>query len=168
MIDFQGRNCLELQEKIRDAGQWLAEVDGVWQASDDVAVQAIIDGFSVAELASAVCAKIEALAESKRAAVFSAGNFSAFEAAAWSLKLREANAYAASGSPDDAPFLQREATRGGIMLANLVNRVLANSALLAPMEADIAGDARRHKDAVRALATHAEIAAYDYTVGWPL
>lgn len=142
--------------------------DGATGQDVDAAIQAIDDAYPVRAAADIVCAQIEALAEAKRGAVYAAGNFGVFEAGGWALKLREANAYTASGDPNDAPFLQREATRGGITLANLVNRVLTNAALLAPMEADIAGEARRHKDAVRSLTTHADIAAYDYTTGWPL
>ena len=142
--------------------------DGATGQDIDAAIQAIDDAYPVSAAADIVCAQIEALAEAKRGSVYAAGNFGVFEAGGWALKLREANAYAASGNAADAPFLLREATRGGITLENLVTRVLTNAALLAPMEADIAGEARRHKDAVRALATHAEIVAYDYTVGWPL
>lgn len=34
-----------LHVEIESAGHWLREVDGVWQASDDKAVQAIIDTY---------------------------------------------------------------------------------------------------------------------------
>ncbi|MBK5945959.1 hypothetical protein CCR83_05700 [Rhodobacter veldkampii DSM 11550] len=34
-----------LHDAIEAAGHWLRQVDGVWQSSDDAAVQAIIDGY---------------------------------------------------------------------------------------------------------------------------
>lgn len=37
-----------LHEAIAEAGHWLMEVDGVWQSSDDRAVQEIIDTFDPA------------------------------------------------------------------------------------------------------------------------
>lgn len=143
-------------------------IDGATGQDIDAAIQSIDNSYPVSAAADIVCAQIEALAEAKRGSVYAAGNFGVFEAGGWALKIREANAYAASGNPSDAPFLQREATRGGITLDNLATRVLTNAALLAPMEADIAGEARRHKDAVRSLTTHADVAAYDFSIGWPL
>jgi hypothetical protein len=35
-----------LQKAITDAGHWLVRIDDVWTSDDDVAVQAIIDGYN--------------------------------------------------------------------------------------------------------------------------
>lgn len=166
MIDFQGRNCLELQEKIKAAGLWLAEVDGVWQASDDAAVQAIIDAFDVAEMANLVRKQIEVLATSKRNQVIA--GYSPGEMASWPIKRAEALAYQTSGDAATAPNLAAEASSRGIGLAALVAKVLADAARFAGVESAIAGTSGRHRDAVRTLTTHADITAYDYSVGWPL
>lgn len=166
MIDFQGRNCLELQEKIRASGQWLAEVDGVWEASDDAAVQAIIDAFDVAEMANLVCKQIDALATAKRNQVIA--GYSPGEMASWPIKRAEALAYQVINNESDAPNLDAEASSRGITLAALVAKVLADAERFAGTEAAIAGTSGRHRDAVRALTTHADIMAYDYTTGWPL
>lgn len=166
MIDFKGRNCAELQERIRYAGHWLAEVDGVWQADSADAVQAIIDSFTPAELADAVCAQIEALATAKRNAVVAP--FSPGEMSSWPIKLTEARQFGVSGNPADAQFLAREAAKRGISLQQLVDKVIANAAQLSAIEAYIAGINGMHRDAVRALLTHEQVLAYDYTAGWPL
>lgn len=166
MINFNGRNCIELQDKIRAAGYWLAEVDGVWQADDADAVQAIIDAFDVAALVNTLSKKIEALATSKRNAVVAP--FSPGEMASWPIKRAEALAYQASGNAADAPNLNNEASARGITLAALAGKVLVDAARFAGVESAIAGTSGKHRDAVRALTTHADIMAYDYTTGWPL
>ena len=166
MIDFQGRNCVELQDKIRASGQWVAEVDGVWQSSDDAAVQAIIAAFDVATFANAVCAKIESLATTKRNLVIAP--YSPGEMAAWPIKRAEALAYQASANTADAPNLQAEANARGISLPTLVGKVLADAQRFSSIEAAIAGTSGRHRDAVKALPSHAQIMSYDYTIGWPL
>lgn len=53
-----------LHEAIRKAGHSLKEVDGVWVASDDQAVQAIIDGFDA--LADARAKKVAAVKNEAR------------------------------------------------------------------------------------------------------
>lgn len=166
MINFNGRNCIELQDKIRAAGHWLAEVDGVWQADDADAVQVIIDAFDVAALANACVAKIEALATAKRNTVVAP--YSPGEMASWPIKLAEALAYQASGNSADAPNLSVEASARGMALSTLVQKVIADAQRFSAIEAAIAGTSGRHRDAVKALTSHAQIMAYDYTTGWPL
>lgn len=48
MIDYTEKGA-GLHEAIRAAGHWLVDRDGVWVASDDTAVQAIIDGYTLAD-----------------------------------------------------------------------------------------------------------------------
>lgn len=94
------------------------------------------------------------------------------EMAGWYRKEREARAYKASGLSTDAPCLDAEATARGITLAALVDLVIAKADKLAALEAQIAGNAGKHNDAVDALindttATVAQIDAYDFSLGWP-
>lgn len=140
--------------------------DGTTGAAVDSAIAAVVSGYPVSAAADVVCQQIEALATAKRNAVVAP--FSPGEMSSWPIKLDEARKYKASGSAADAPFLSREAVKRGISLAQLADKVIANAAQLSAIEADIAGVNGMHRDAVRSLTTHADIAAYDYTTGWPL
>lgn len=84
------------------------------------------------------------------------------EAASWSSKLAEALRY-----PDAAPMLEAEAAARGVPLHALVAKVRSNADALSAREAQIAGIAGRHRDAVRALATGDAVMAYDHMTGWP-
>lgn len=95
------------------------------------------------------------------------------EMAGWYRKEREARAFQASAVATDAPSLDKEATARGITLAALVDLVIAKADQVGGLEAQIAGNAGKHSDAVDALnadaaATIAQIDAYDFTLGWPL
>jgi len=166
MIDFKGRNCAELHERISESGQWVAEVDGVWQASSDADVQAIIDAFDVAALANARAAKVDALATAKRNSVVAP--YSPGEMASWPIKRAEALAYQTTSNLADAPNLSIEANARGMALSTLVGKVLQDAARFAGIEAAIAGTSGRHRDAIKAMTTHEQIMAYDYSTGWPL
>lgn len=144
----------------------IRSADGATGADIDAAVQQIDDTYPVATAADVVCRQIEALATAKRNMVIA--GFSPGEMASWPIKRSEALAYQASGNAADAPNLSNEATARGITLAALVAKVLADAARFAGVESAIAGTSGKHRDAVRALTTHADIMAYDYTTGWPL
>jgi hypothetical protein len=90
------------------------------------------------------------------------------EMATWPIKRAEAEAYQASQNPADAPTLAIEAQVRNIALADIVTRVLTNAAVLLEAEITIAGTSGLHRDAVAALATIAEVDAYDYSAGWPV
>ena len=77
------------------------------------------------------------------------------EYAAWGIKLAEAKA-------GGGPLLQMEADVRGVPMAAIVNRVIANSEAYQVAEAQIAGLAGKHKDAVNALQTRDELLAYDW------
>ncbi len=94
------------------------------------------------------------------------GGTSPFEAASWSNKLTEANAY--TGVATSAPNLAIEATVRGWALADLVTRVLANAKTLASMEANIAGACGKHTDVIAKLRTIADVQSYDISTGWPI
>lgn len=154
-----------LHERIRAAGHSLAQVDGVWVADDAAAVQALIDAYTPADAAAYLCTAISAHAKALRDRVVAA--ISPGEMASWAIKRAEMLAYAASGNAADAPLLAAEATARGCPLVEIVSRVQGSAAAFAALEAAISGAAGRHRDTVKALATHAEIAAYDWSAGWP-
>ncbi len=140
--------------------------DGATGQAIDDAIMAIDTAYPVSAAADAVCKQIEVLATSKRNQVIA--GYSPGEMASWPIKRAEALAYQVSNNESDAPNLDAEASSRGITLAALVAKVLADAERFAGIEAAIAGASGRHRDAVRTLTTHADIAAYDYSVGWPL
>jgi hypothetical protein len=89
------------------------------------------------------------------------------EMASWSMKAMQASQYLATNNPAVAPLIALEAQFRGESCADIANRILANSAKLVPLEANIAGTAGKHKTAVRAATSFEEAAAYDWHTGWP-
>lgn len=123
-----------------------------------------------ADAASAKQTAIDQHANTIRARI--TAGVSKAEMAGWYRKEREARAYKASGLSTDAPSLDAEATARGVTLAALVDLVIAKADKLASLEAQIAGNAGKHNDAVTALlndaaATVEQIDAYDFSLGWP-
>lgn len=154
-----------LHNAITAAGHSLYELDGVWVSSDDVAVQAVIDTYPLSGAQDEVVAAIAGHAKALRDQVVA--GVSPGEMAAWTLKRMEALTYQRSRLVTDAPLLTREATARGASIDTLAAKVLSNATTLTNLEADIAGTAGKHKDAVRALTTFEAILAYDWSVGWP-
>lgn len=154
----------QLHAAIRNAGHWLREENGQWVSSNDEAVQAIIDGFTIEQARAARKAEISAYATAMRNRVI--GGYSAGEMASWPLKLAEARAFQADPLAD-CPLLTMEAQARGVPLASLAQRVQENATLFAGLEALIAGVEGMHRDAVEALSDFGLIAAYDFSGGWP-
>jgi hypothetical protein len=154
-----------LHTAITSAGHWLMQVDGVWLSSDDAAVQAIIDTYTLdlakAEKCSLVLARAAELRDKVTATV------SVGEMAAWPIKRAEADLFAASADPLQCPMLTKESQRRGITLAELVTKVLANAARFEYAETAIGGTDGMHRDAINRLTTFEAVAAYDFSVGWP-
>jgi len=144
----------------------IRSIDGANGDDIDAAIMAIATVYPVGDAANCVCKHIEALATAKRNAVVAP--YSPGEMAAWPIKRTEALAYQDSGNPTDAPNLNAEAQSRGITLATLAQKVIADAQRFSGIEAAIAGASGRHRDDVRALTTHEQIMAYDYTTGWPL
>ena len=140
--------------------------DGATGPDIDAAVQQIDDAYPVATAADHVCKAIESLATTKRNLVIAP--YSPGEMASWPIKRAEALAYQASANTADAPNLQAEANARGVSLSTLVGKVIADAQRFSAIEAAIAGTSGRHRDAVKALTSHAQIMSYDYTTGWPL
>ncbi len=155
-----------LHEKIAALGHQLAEVDGVWTSSDDAAVQAIIDGYTLDECKERIVQDIDAHAAELRNKVVQ--NVSPAEMASWPLKCQEATKYQTTSNPADCPILAKEATLREIPVSDLANLVVAKAQQLMNLEAEIAGTAGKHKSTVRQLATFEEVLAYDWRAGWPV
>lgn len=152
-----------LHEAIRAAGHVLRQENGEWIASDEAAVQAIINGYSLADARSAVSDAIDIYAKQMRDKFLK--GFSSGEISSWLQKYNEAKAYQASGLAADAPTLQAEATHREITLASLATKVINKFNTTSAKEAKIAGLAGKHKDALTALGTFALINAYDWQTG---
>lgn len=155
-----------LMEKLLAQGFTVWIEDGKLFSTDDDAVQAIINAYSLAEAKASACANVAALAKTKRDAVIS--GISVGEMAGWPIKLAEAQAYRQSGDPEVAPMLSSEAASRGVSLTDLVDKVEGNAQTFAGLEAAIAGTDGRHRDAIVALTDWRSLYAYDYTVGWPV
>lgn len=140
-------------------------VDGKPSSDDDAACQAIIDAFTLDQFKAERSAEVIAHAKAIRDRV--TGTISAGEMASWSIKRAEAQDYAAQGASAKTPLLTAEAQARGMSLDVLVSRVAGNSAMFSALEAAIGGTDGKHRDAIASLTTFDEVAAYDYSGGWP-
>lgn len=154
-----------LDEHIIKSGHWAININGVWHTSDDAAVQALIDGYTIGQTQDWVCRQIDDHARMLRDKVVV--GVSAAELASWTIKQSEAAAFQATGQATSAPTLGHEAQARGVSLAAIVARVAQNAPVFLSLEATIAGTAGRHKDAVRLTATFEAALAYDWSGGWP-
>lgn len=154
-----------LGEAIQAAGRRIENNNGLWYADDATAVQALIDGYSLADAKAFVVNAVIGYAKT----VFdrAIASISAGEMAGWPILRAEALAYSASGNESDCPSIAQEAEVRGITVAALVAKVLANAAYFNALRAQISGVSGKHRDAINALATIADVASYDYTTGWP-
>lgn len=153
-----------LHDAIRAAGHWLVEDSGVWVASNDAAVQQIIDSYPISATIAEVCARIDAHAAYLRNKTIA--GISPAEMASWPIKRAEADALQAN-SAAPTPFLSAEATARGITVAELATLVVNNAAMMQALECQIAGNCGKHRDAVKTLTQFADVLAYDWSTGWP-
>jgi len=149
-----------LHAAIETAGHVLREENGVWISSNDAAVQAIIDAYAISDAVQSVNDRIDAFAKVLRDKFVKA--ISPAEMASWTIKYNEAKAFQASGLASDAPTLQSEAGFRGVTIAGLATRVIANYNIMTARETKIAGNAGKHKDAVKALGSFAAVNGYDW------
>lgn len=160
------KNAPGLNYKLMTAGLMLTiDESEVATTVDDVAAQAVIDAWTLAEAAAYVCIDVVAYAKDLRNKVI--GTRSPGELASWSDKRSEAAEYAASGDETRAPGLKMEAKERGCLLWELCARVNRNAQLFVALEAKISGTAGRHCDAIKACQSFDEIAVYDWSTGWP-
>lgn len=135
----------------------------------DAAVESAIATWSLADAKNEAIALVDAIAKDLRDQVV-AGTSPA-EMATWTIKRQEALNY--DGTDASAPTLAAEASSRSapdriVTTGDVVERVQAKATALLQIEAMIAGTAGRHGDAIRALTSHAAVAAYDWTTDWPL
>lgn len=154
-----------LHQVIVAAGHGLREENGKWVSSNDAAVQALIDSYSLADAQDYVCAQISNRARDLRDKKLK--GYSPFEVAAWSIKSAEAMKAAESGKALDAPVLAKEAQARGITLEAMIAKVEGNAAVYGDLEAQIAGIDGKHRDVVRSLQSFDEVTAYNWSIGWP-
>lgn len=152
-----------LHEAIVAAGHWIEQRDGAWISSDDAAVQAIIDGYTLDQAKAVKQGEIMAHAKTLRDKVVS--SISAGEMASWPIKLAEARAFAQGST--DTPMLAAEAAIRGITVLELVQKVGGNATGFSALEAQIGGADGKHRDAVKALTTFEAVNGYDFSAGWP-
>ncbi|QDF95194.1 hypothetical protein CJ010_00815 [Azoarcus sp. DD4] len=153
-----------LHHAIEAAGHRLRQVDGVWISTDDAAVQAIIDGYSLATAKATKKAEVRAIAREKYD--LAVAGISPGELAGWPVLLEGAAAYAADGTITTA--ISIEAQTRGIPVADLVAKIESNAAQYQAVRAAIAGTDGKLRDEIDALTTFEAVAAYDVTGGWPL
>lgn len=146
------------------AGHWLEQRDGIWISSDDTAVQAIIDGYTLAQAKTEKKREVSAKAREKYDLVTAC--ISAAEMAGWPILLSEALTYRASGTVGAA--IQAEATIRGITVADLVTKIEGNAAAFQAARAAIAGTDGKKRDEIDSLQTFESVAAYNIDEGWPL
>jgi hypothetical protein len=158
-------NAPGLQETLNAAGFAVVLHDGVFASNDDAQAQPIIDAYTVAQAIAFRQAESSAYAKSLRDKVIDVYSYG--ETSSWPIKRAEAMTFATSNNPSDAPMLSIEAAARGCTLADLVAKVQANNTAFSQLEATIAGVDGKHRDALAALTTFADVAAYDLTTGWP-
>jgi hypothetical protein len=155
-----------LHQAIAAAGHAFAQIDGVWTSSDDAAVQAIIDAYTLEQAKSEKCAHVSAHAKALRDKVVFM--ISTGEMASWPIKASEAAKFGVSGDASQCPMLSGEAASRGVTVAVLVAKVNGNAARFEAAESAIGGTDGRHRDAIAQLATFEAVAAYDFSTGWPV
>lgn len=154
-----------LHNAVAAAGHALWQEGGEWISSDDAAVQAIIDGYTLTQAIATRQAECLSIAKGLRDKAIS--GISAGEMAGWPIKLAEARAFVADPAGAQTPMLAAEASARGVTVAELVGKVGGNSTRFAALEAAIGGADGRHRDALAKLTTFEAVAAYDLTAGWP-
>ena len=165
-LDIPAGSWPGLTEKIRAAGYSIEQNNDVFIGSPEA--QAIIDAYTVADALAAAKAEITAEIDRRAASIRDAttAGTSPAEMASWPIKRAEAEAYTADANAS-VPVLTMEAQARGVPVAALVARVMANSAMLSALEAQIAGVSGRHRDSVNAASSVEAVFGYDFTTGWP-
>lgn len=157
-----------LHDAIRKAGFAIREENGEWLTSNNAAdVQSIIDTYD--ELGNTV-AKIKAdiIAHAAKLRDKVGAGISPYEIAGWGRKIAEAEKFKLTGLDADAPNLEAEASKGGITVVELADKIIANSKKCASLESEIAGNSRFHRNAVAKCLSFDEAMKYDWSTGWPV
>lgn len=139
-----------------------ALVDGVYRQTWDVTM-----GNALGEAKAVAVAAIEGIANHRRDIAML--EYSPAQREGRSVKRGEALAYQISSRADDAPHLQREAQARGMMLNELVDRVLGNVAAQLALESGIAATCGKKRDAILACTTvlQVKVLCDEIDEGWP-
>jgi hypothetical protein len=155
-----------LHDTIIAAGHWLHfDTARGWVASDEKAVQPIIDAYPLDNLKAVRQDEVRAYAKGLKDKALA--NVSSGEVAWWATKLTEAKTYGSSKDPVDAPMLSAEALSRGISLDDLVLKVQANAEYFQGLEQEISAYDGKHRDTIASMQTFEDVLNYDITAGWP-
>jgi len=147
------------------AGHSILDRDGVFESDDDIAVQAILDAYTLSDCKEFFKGRVDVKAKELRDDW--AKDIAGAEMAQWATKKAEAKAYSVSKNPADVPGLVLEAAASGLSLDGLVTKVLANAAYFEQWEADVAGVAAKHKFQLDSAVDFDSVTGYDFSAFWP-
>jgi hypothetical protein len=145
-IDFKGKDSEALAKVIGDAGHWVRLHNNVAVASDEVAVQAIINAFTLDQARAPLITAIKDLARTKILAFIPEWKQSNFNA-----RLNELN---------EARF-SRVLTAAELAEIETMRSVWVNAK-------DIRQASNVHEANLTSLTSFASVAAYDIKAGWPV
>ena len=165
MINYTDKG-FGLNDAIIAAGHYAIPVNGVWHTSNDIAVQAIIDGYTLQQAKDHIKKLIDLYSASLRNALVA--GISPGEMASWAIKRTEANLVGFSLNPADTKTLSDEAFHSGETVAAIALRVKANATSYLTSESFYSGRGRFHKNAVQALLTFPAVNNYNWSTGWTL
>ncbi len=161
MINYVEKG-IGLHDAIAAAGHWLAQVDGVWESSDDVAVQAIIDAFDpLPEAKAAKWAQVQAERDRRKFAGYMAGGHR-FHSDPDSRTQQLGLVIMGAGVP---PIQWR--TLDGTYVTMTQQLAGAIFTATATGDAAIFAAGETHRAAITALTDYAAVVAYDFSGGWP-
>lgn len=154
-----------MAQAIRAAGHTIAIMDGIPMCSDPSAVQLIIDTFDPLVSAKSIKKKaIDAYAAALRNVIVN--GTSPAEMAAWGLKVLQAERVQA-GETTGTELIDSEAAVRGVTRTVMAAIVKGNSNGLTALETQISGNAGKHKDIIASMTDWHEVAAYNFSSGWP-
>lgn len=162
-INYIEKGC-GLHRLIHAAGHVLEEKDGVWVSSDDVAVQHIIDSYTLDQ--AKVDKKQEVSNKAREKYDLVTAGISAAEMAGWPILVSEAIAFRSTG--EIGPAIQLESSIRDVAVEDLVSKIERNAAAFQSVRSAIAGTDGRKRDEIDSLLSFEEVAAYDVYGGWPL
>lgn len=165
-VDRPGLGKRLMDARLQLSFEWRDDVGGmVVSTPNDVAAQAIIDSWALADSIAHVKSEITAHAADLRNRVVA--GISAGEMASWPIKLAEARSFGSDGDTSKCPLLSAEAAARGVAVTEIVGRVGGNATRFAGLEAQIGGTDGKHRDAITACTTFDQVAAYNWRTGWP-
>jgi len=138
---------------------------GLGDPEREAEAQAIINAYTVAEAKAWLKRQVADRARQQQDAFLLSENYSAGEASTWPIKRSEASQ--SNPNASNCPLLAAEAQASGRPLASVVARVKQNSDAFSAYAAKCAGNRGKHQDAIDQLTTFEQVAAYDYSAGWP-